>query len=525
MSQDQIERHDPSLPAGLLLLLGLGLLLGLYPLLRYGIWWGETDAATLMTTIIALLESGALAPAGHAYANGYAYPALVAWLAVFTGLPLGFLQLLGGSLLLVWVIVPAWLCYREFTRSRLAAGLSLLILLAQPEFIFPLLRGTHEKFTRGLMFLCLYLLLRSLRERHPPRLAMLLVSFYLCAYALVASNTFMATSFILAILLALGLLWLAARWFSHPGAFASPPVARFLYVTLSLFIISYVFILYLYPPAQNQLFILKSIWDRTALLLLEMEQVAANPYSAVNAGWISLPVYLLVSLANWLLLGFSLLLWLKQTLDGLLRRLPPARHTLILWAFYTAFAFLSLLSILVDVSGALAANLQHRIYPSFAMLAAPLLGAWLAETAFSAPARWRWLPAAAGVSLAVLMVLSLFKATAEPLLSNYWVFYTPAERRSLDWAERTLAGRSLWTGPFGRIRDAYVIHTNGRVLDVILDPYWRRNDTRDFLLSDMTLLHAMRLGDQMAIPGENLLTYDNGRAQIYHRRPLTPFQK
>ncbi len=62
------------------------------------------------------------------------------------------------------------------------------------------------------------------------------------------------------------------------------------------------------------------------------------------------------------------------------------------------------------------------------------------------------------------MLLSLLKATAEPLLSNYWTFYTPAERAALAWAERALSGRNLWTGMDGRVSDAYVIQTGRQAL-------------------------------------------------------------
>ena len=115
--------------------------------------------------------------------------------------------MLGGGLLLCWVVLPAWLAYREFTRSEAAATLATLILLAQPEFLFPLLRGTHEKFTRGFMFLLLFLLLRSLRARSERLVVGLVAAFYLCAYAMIAFNSLMASSFLVAVGLSLLLSW------------------------------------------------------------------------------------------------------------------------------------------------------------------------------------------------------------------------------------------------------------------------------------------------------------------------------
>jgi hypothetical protein len=526
MNMDKTKPQSGAVQADVLLLSGLALLIGSYALLRYGGWWSESDTQAFIRATTTVLQTGALAPAGQAYQNGYGYQVLVIWLATLTGLPLGLLQLITGALLAVWVVFPAWLCYREFTHSRLASSLAILVLLAQPEFVFPLLRGTHEKFTRGLMFLCLYLLLRSLRERVPRRIALLLVGFYLCAYALIAFNTFMATSFILAVILALALLLLVSWCLAPAGGPARPLVTKLLYVAFSSFVIASIFIFYIYPPAQDQLRVLQNMADRLALLFLQVEGAALNPYTVVNSGWISLQVYFVLSLANWLLLAFSLFLWLGQSYRWLIHRAAlPARHELALWAFYAAFAFLGFSSILVDVSGALSANLQHRIYPSFAMLAAPLAGAWLAERAVFASASPRWRHAAVGLLLAILIGLSVLKATAEPLLSNYWVFYTPAEQASLVWAEQALRGRSLWTDPIGRVGAGYVIQTGREPVHITLDSYRPDRSTRDYLLSQTTLLHQLRLGQSLPVQADSLVTYDNGQAQIYHRRPLTPFQK
>jgi hypothetical protein len=494
--------------------------------LRYGGWWGESDTASITRVIAATLESETLSPPGRSYENGYAYQALVAWLVAITGMPLSALQLFGGALLLAWVVLPAWLAYREFTCSELAASMATLILLVQPEFIFPLLRGTHEKFTRGLMFLCLYLLLRALRSSSPHRLILLVLSFYLCAYALIAFNTFLATSFILALLLALALLWLAGMLVDGAQAPARPVLSKLFYVAFSLLVVAAVFIFYVYPPAQGQLRIMQSVWDRLALLIFQAQVTAVNPYEVVDNGWISLPVYLLLSLADWLLLAFSAFLWARQTLAWLARRAsPPTTPALALWAFYAAFVLLSIASLLVDVSGALAANLQHRLYPSFAMLAAPLVGAWLAKVVLLPRRRQKWIHFTASFCLAGLMLLSLLKATAEPLLSNYWTFYTPAERAALAWAERALSGRNLWTGMDGRVSDAYVIQLGARPLQLDLSAYQPRSSTRDYLLSVVDRLHALRLGSQLPVPIGDLLTYDNGQAQIYHRRAITPFQR
>ncbi len=95
----------------------------------------------------------------------------------------------------------------------------------------------------------------------------------------------------------------------------------------------------------------------------------------------------------------------------------------------------------------------------------------------------------------------------------------------MAWADGKLAGRSLWAGLNDRVSAAYRIQQDGQAPDVELDPYQPLPSTRDFLLSEASLLQSARTG--LAIPAGpgDLITYDNGEAQVQHRRPLTPFQK
>lgn len=509
------------------LLLGLALLLGLYAWLRYGGAFGHGDTSAFTWAIRKMIDSGRLVPAEGAYPHGYGYQSLVSYLSALTGLSLGMLQLVGGVLLMFWVVIPAWLAYREFTLSETAAFLATLILLVQPEFLFPLLRGTHEKFVRGLMFLLLYLLLRSLRAHNFRQASGLVAAFYLGAYALITFNNLMATSFMVAIGLALAFLWGVRRFLLRGMAGQAPLPKRLGLVILSLLALAFIFTFYTYPPAQQQLRILQSIADRLALLFLQVEEAASNPYAVVDLGWVSLLVYFLVSLSNWILLACSALVWLWQGWRWFARHERLEQPSLLLWSFYGAFAFQGVLSILVDISGAIAGNLQHRVFPSFTMIAAPVIGGWLVAHRRRLPvAKQGRLDGGVGLVLGVLMLLSVIKATNEPLLSNYWTFYTAAEYRAVSWAEQPLNDRSLWVGFNDRLASGYQISEHGRVLPLYLDrtlPVSIR--TRDFLISEVTLMHGERLFAPLPFKIDSFITYDNGETKIYHLRPISPFQR
>jgi hypothetical protein len=507
-------------------LLSLILLISLYTLSRYAGSWSDGDTASITQVVRSNLASGKLIPETNVYVNGYGYQVLALTIIDITGISLSHFQAVLSVLLAIWVVVPAWLAYRELLRSEIAASLATLILLIEPEFLFPMLRGTHEKFTRGLMFICLFLLCRSLRTKTPRQLAPLAICFYLSAYAMISFNTFLATSFILALIVSLGLLWIANWVLAKNQTTSQSTSSKLLFVTTSLLVIAFLFTFYAYPPATHQVRVLQSVWDQLALLFLQVEETSINPYQVVNAGWISLPVYFLVSLANWLLIGVTIPFWIRQTYTWFVKRnQKPNRRELALWAFFAAFALLGGISILVDLSGAIASNLQHRMFPSFTMLAAPVASAWLISRKRISPAVKRFFQPIVSIALGSLMVLAILKATDEPILSNYWLFTTTSEQIALGWCSEKLESRSIWTGLDRRISNWHYINNVEPPHQVKIDPGIPEFSTHNFIVSEANVIFALRIDRQLPIQADDLITYDNGETQIYHRRPQTPFQK
>ena len=508
------------------LLIAVVLIIGLYFIMRFSGAWGETDTYTFVIALREMYTAGELVPPGYAYSNGYGFSALGVFLFNLSSISIASFQLLGAPLLATVLVLSAWLLFREFTGTRLAATLATLILLVQPEFLFPILRGTHEKFTRSLMMLCLYLLLRSLRSRdNISRFTGFVLAFYLSAFSLITFNNLNATSFIIAISISLLVLWVV----EHRGFLSNrdeAPIPRLSLIVISLIVISFVITFYAYPPAQHQILLFKSIWDQIAALLLPVEEsTAINPYTVVSTGWINLPVYFAVSIANWLLLALSLVIWVRQTYYWITHRRRPTQRELLLWSFYSVFAFLGAVSVVVDVSGALAANLQHRIFASFALFASPLVA--------SQPVSWQSHPGrktriakiGAVLVIGLLACLSILKATNEPLVSNYWVFHSPDESRAVSWSDRFLDGRVLWAGFDERLSTGIGIQTGAAPLHVSLDQYYPNINVADYLISSITHLRSQRIKAPLPIEVDSFVTYDNGEAQIYHRRPRTPYQR
>jgi hypothetical protein len=173
----------------------------------------------------------------------------------------------------------------------------------------------------------------------------------------------------------------------------------------------------------------------------------------------------------------------------------------------------------------LSANLQLRIFPSIVMIASPLVSAWLVRLQSTVNLNHKSVWISTSMIIGCLMILSLLKSTNEPLISNYWPFVTPAERASVDWAKQALQDHTLWTGQWSRIVDSNTIRENGAPKDINLVAYLPQSTTHDYLISDAIQLFSQRIGGQLPVETDDFITYDNGSAQIYHRRPVTPFQK
>ena len=138
---------------------------------RFGGRWADSDSGGFSQWILLLLDEGRLLSSTEAvYSNGYAFQVIAAFAIVIGGFEVGALQQVIFPFVAALVALPAWLLYRELTGSARGATIASVLLLAQPEFLFVLLRGSHEKFTRAFMFVALYCLMRGFRLRHRPLL-------------------------------------------------------------------------------------------------------------------------------------------------------------------------------------------------------------------------------------------------------------------------------------------------------------------------------------------------------------------
>jgi hypothetical protein len=495
----------------LLALLGLAMLAGAYFVVRYQGRWAEADTGLMAHATRVVAETQQLAPINDGvYSNGYGYQVVSTAIMAFTGLNIQTLQQIVYPLVAAFLVLPAWVLYRELTGSSRAATLATLLLLLVPEHLFAIFRGSHERLDRAFVFTALWLLVRSIRlHRDRGMLATHVGLVLLASYGLIATNALFGMSFVAALATALVLSWIALRGPAGVRPFARQTTPLLGWAALGAALLLLVFIAFIYPPFASALRQLLAIPERL-IVLITSGGSGFDPYAALTSGWVSPTAFLLLSVMNFVLLLSSALIWLAHGWSWLRGGKPASTGIWLLWLLYAAFAVQGAAGIVSDRTGALQGNVQYRIFALFAPFAAPLV----------ADALIRWQPSAwprrvlAG-ALTVTTVLALTKATLDPTLSNKWLFYSADEIQALRWADAHQRGVTTWLGPDDRLESAYQLEvgypTDGNK--------WRSGeatpDSSTVVISEAITGLAARLG--MAIPPVDArnLVYDNGEVQLF----------
>ncbi|MGA9351107.1 MAG: hypothetical protein WBW48_20195 [Anaerolineae bacterium] len=514
----------------ILLLLTLYVLaVPVYITTRFAGGWLELDAAKLTVISQGTYDEATLVPASGAYAYGFAYPSLNVFLAHLGGVPVETLQRSVQPFLVALLIPVSFAAFRALTGDGNVALLSTLFLCLQPEFFFEAVRSSHAKVTWMFALCALFVLARSFRSAHAGwsfvKWASLL---YPVAFGLITTNSFFASNYIFGI--AFGFLGgqIVRQWWGDNESGSMSHLKRLLYIAISCFILLFLFLFYLYPPALYSVRVLRGIVNQTAAFLLDVE-ITQSPYAYVGATWPSPATYVLLTLFNWLVLLLSFVAWVRQTKALILRRGRLVPPDLLLWLLYAAFAVLLAVSVILDFAGVLSANLQVRIFPHLMVAAIPLCAGGLVQVLRRAYHGSRVAGRVATASMAVCILIfsgaSLVKITNEPLLSNKWLFYSSGEDIAAQWVEKHLHYAQMWIGADGRVSAPVVAYHDWD--RVAVESYWGDvgSTTRYFLVSD--LLEAWRTRVGFALPNleGDLRVYDSGQAQLYHTRPKTPYQR
>jgi hypothetical protein len=496
-------------------------LVGIYWSVRYAGSAAEVDTMRMTMAAEGTLVNRTLIPPRF-YHAGYGFPVQLAFASATSSLPVQTVQLASG----LWLPVlglAAFVAYREMLGKPGLAVLAAFLLFLQPDFLFYVLRASHEKATWLYALLLLFLVVRSYRHaRQPRQMLVYILLFYLVFYGLAASNALFACSFITALGISFGGEWLLSRFRSqNASGGADPALPRLLITSIACLLIVFVFTGYIYPPASSLYMTLASLVDRLSSLFLGAQP--ADPYRYVQSAWLSPQVYLALTLPQWLINLLSLVVWALGA-----RHLDASdRGRWLLWLMYTGFGVQLALSILADISGFLSINLQVRQFTPFTLLSSPMAALLLGKGIERVRARQTPIFRAAIAALVVVSgAAALLKVTNDPLVGNQWMFYTPGELEAGRWADGNIRSQAVWLDTSSHLLD--VLKFQQGYDWVAANDYqygYPKTPPPYVLISHLTRLRANRSG--LALPSTvgYLQVYDNGDAQLYHRRPQTPYQR
>ncbi len=495
-----------------------------YFVLRYGGLWTENDTARFSRDAVRLLSARSVFFPGE-YVHGFGYPAWLGVLALVSGLHPVFLNavvlpFVGMGLLLAC----AYLGFQALLGRPSWAALSAVLLLAVPEVTFTALRGNHEKLNLAVMLLTAHLVIASYRR--PGGRARLAAGFGLIlALSLLNAvvNDYFAAVFAMVLSgTALAVLVVPAE----PRAARRRAALSWAVGAAAAWMAVLAVMLWVYPPARHDLALLSQVLARLRDLAAG-RGVRSNPYQTAADTWASPLVFHLLAVFRIVMALGSFAALLVRAHALLVARRAPTLEEVASGALYGGWALLVVAAIPVDFTGlAAGTNLEVRNFTYFAVFAAPLAGRGLASLLadVGASRRGLWRRRGIGALLAAMIVGSAGKTTLDPLLSNQWMYYTPAERQALTGFWDRSVRQELWAGPDARLSNVaaewLVSNPHGNhIQGFSLTPA-----LRDWLWSPGVGANIAAYGELPPPYAAQNRVYDDGGAVIYRTAPKTPFQ-
>lgn len=506
-------------------LIALGLSMATYWMVRYGGWANEGDSVRLLLAAQGTAIEGTIEPTFHAYSNGFSYPAILTMLAVLTGLPVEQIQQ-AGSLWLGIIVFIAFLTYRQLLNHWRATGLAVLFLLIQPDFIFYVLRNSHERITWTLGLLVLWLWARIYSSINISRFHVFaVIILYLLLWAMVTSNVYLASTIVTTYALGMiGLMILERLGTRTTLQNGRQFTGKMWFIPFIGLVMVFLFINYVYQPAANYYHTLNSFFDRLAALFFAGEEIK-DPYAYVQSAWRNTPIYLLLTFFQWLIALLAATAWLRDGRELLVYKAQLPSGRLILWFLFLGFVVQLVPAVILDFAGVFSSNLQVRLFTPLALITSAYAATWLQVIEIQRVPRI----ITAGITICLAITAStaaLVKSSADPLAANQWLFYETSEITAAIWIDDNLRNGEVWIDTLPHLRD--VLYAQRGYL-------WRPSNNYRITASNVTPTHvlwskltvtqALFSGATLPVISNHHRIYHNGNTEIYQRRPVTQFQK
>ena len=506
-------------------------LVAAYLVIRYKGKWLEGDTVRQIESTINLLQNGSLASTEKSYLFGYNYQFISSLLSLLTGVDVHNLLTLIRPFWIIILPPVGYLYYRQLFIEEYSATLATFLLFLQPELMFVTLRGSHEVITWLLVLLAVFILTQSyLKSRYSRLFHTYALMFYLVVYALISTNFFFASTFIFGLVIAFIIGTSLSKYLPLKANQATYRIySRLLMSTMAGFVLIFIFIFYVYAPAQLPFNQLRTLIEKISATLFSFE-VNTNPYGQfISTTWISPWIYLALTLGNWVTMLVSSVGCVLIGYRRIILREGISQPMYLLWLLYLAFTLQLFLSIIVDFSGVLSSNLQLRLFPALIITAVPIATFLIHEIAkkynIHHPSVKILFSSISLIMIGWLVAASLLKSTNEPWVSNKWNFSTESEDAGIRWMNQYIKFGPVWISPDERLRDISIAANPNPRNFMAYDIFTVSAGTKYVFLSDVNKMLAQRL--KLILPDldqENII-YSNGNTDIYKFRTETLFEK
>lgn len=526
MQNRQLNHASTFINLLLALVILLGILSGAYYALRYGGLTIEVDGSRQAVSAEGIQVTGELINARR-YSNGFGYAAVLAFVGFITGMEIQPLQM-GSGIMIAVLLLVAFAAYKQFLGSALSGLIATFLLLLNPDFMFYITRGSHERLSWMYALLMLFLLLRSQQATSSVKqLFVYIVFFYMAFWAMVSGNVYFASTYLLAISIGLAIGWMFESLIFRKKGYSYLPsqwMRRLLLISLTSFILVFIFMFYTYLPARTYFNIFTSLFDRLGILFLGAEPIESpSAYVYFGSIWRSQFVYATMTVVQWAIAVGGFIMWVWSTFH--LSQLNHQKR--LLWQMYTSFGMLLAFGVVSDFAGFLNTNLQLRLFTPFVMFSCAMvvMGAQQVWPRLSPSFKQRMVPVA-GLLVIIAFVGTQAKITNDPLVSNLWVFYNPAEVRASEWIDQNVENQWVWVDTWDHLQQVFFFHEGYKESFKNIIFYRGQMMARyNVLLSDRVILESNRKGFVLPSVVNDQKIYDNGLVKIYHPRSMTPYQR
>ena len=415
----------------------------LYFIARYGFMWLDWDTATFTRSIEALDNEGTVL-SSHPYAWGFGYQVIVSSISSAAGI--GIQDLQQTTLPVTFGVVPIIIAI-AFFRTIMGNGrgwiVATLLIILLPEIILTTSRGTHEKATIALMLSALMVAGWSLNPHQIHERSLHIggaASLLMLVSALVFYNCFFALSFLIVVAIFIVIV----------TAFGKSSVPQQIEVFVVFGFVIWAGFVSLFQPASNFFNTATTYWERLSLILSGSSR--ADPYQGIEVAWKSEWLWGLTNLVAFFLIVGSIVGFIQ-----FMRRKANTHPPTVVYLYVGATSVMAFYMALDFVGGSSITNLQIRWLPFWAVFAAPL-------TFFMAEDLWpqlrrhltrRSIGALIVLAIVAIAPFTMMRATLDPGITSYWIFYDESEEHATDWMQEYCEGES-WGGIAYRIGAIYV---------------------------------------------------------------------